>query len=315
MLSLSACDSGKIGADAGAGAASTTNTDAGARRQEPDTGASDESNSDGAVSGTEHGPPATRSHVAEQADMDALIAAAEAAASNATADTASGKPLDPAEAAVAAESERQRTALHLTVLVRDRSSGRPVAGIGVGSGRTDAEGRHEERREMPRPKEKITAYCPSRVFLARGRRIGAAPIVVRDGRADAVIEVDATLCVEPPLRKQRMRLAGLYTWGFETSSFVPCTGMPPEATYYDTPGHFWVDMPRVIDRAIERAASPDDDDLMTGRMVYVEWLGTTTGPGQYGHMGMALYHLDVEALYKVSATPPVSCRPDGFNAF
>lgn len=247
--------------------------------------------------------------------MDELIAAAEAAASNATADTASAEPPDPVEAAEEAELERQRTVLHLTVLVRDHNNGRPVAGIRVGRGRTDEEGRYEERREMPLPKEKITAYCPSRVFLAHGRQIGAAPIVVRDGRADAVIAVDATQCVEPPLRKQRMRLAGLYTWGFEKSSFVPCAGMPPEATYYDMPGHFWVDMPHVINRAIERAASPNDDDLMTGRMVYVEWLGTTTGPGQYGHMGMALYQLDVEALYKVSATPPASCRPDGFNAY
>jgi hypothetical protein len=312
MLSLSACDSGKIDADAGA--ASTADTDGSrASGQEPDARASGGSSSDEAVSGTGHSPAARRNPVAEQAEVDALIAAAEAAAS--AADAASAEPPDPVEAAEEAEWQRQRSALHLTVLVRDRNSGRPVAGIGVGRGRTDEEGRYEERREMPSPKEKITAHCPSRLYLARGRQIGAAPLVEHDGRADAVIEVDATQCVEPPLRRQRLRLAGLYRRAFEISSFVPCAGMPPEAAYYDIPGSYWVDMPLVIDRAIERAVSQGGGDLMMGRTVYVEWLGTTTGPGQYGHMGMALYQLDVEVLYKVSTTPPVSCRPDGYNTF
>jgi hypothetical protein len=310
MLSLSACDSGKTGADAGT--APTTDTDGPrANTQEPDARASGESRSDGAVSGTGPGPAATRNTVAQQAAMDALLAAAEAAASASAADSA--EPHDPAEAAEEAEWERQRTALHLKVLVLDRSSGRPLAGIRVGGGKTDADGRYEERRKMPLPKEKITAYCPSRMFLARGRQIGEAPLVVHDGRADAVIEVDATQCVEPPLRKLRMRLAGVYRWGFENSSFVPCAGMPPEAAYYERPGYYWVDMPPLIHRAIARAASQGDDDRMMGRTAYVEWLGTTTGPGQYGHMGMALYQLDVEALYKVSATSPATCRPDGFD--
>lgn len=246
--------------------------------------------------------------------MDALLAAAEAAASaaDAAADATSAEPADPAETAEEAEWQRRRTALHLAVQVLDQNSGRPVAGIGVGRGRTDEEGRHEELREMPLPEEKITVHCPSRMFLARGRQIGAAPIVVRDGRADAVIKVDATQCVEPPISRQRMRLAGLYTSGFENSSFLPCAGMPPDAAYYDRPGHYWVDMPPAVYHAIAHATSPRDDHGM-GRMVYVEWLGTATGPGQYGHMGMALYQLDVEALYKVSATPPASCRPDGSN--
>jgi hypothetical protein len=309
MLPLSACDSGNIDADASA--ASTTDADGSrARTGEPGARASGESNSDDAVSGTGYGPATTRKDVAEQAEVHALLAAAEAAAS--AADAASTEPPDPLEAAEEAEWERQRTALHLTVLVRDRSSGRPLAGIGVGRGQTDADGRYEERREMPLPKDKITAHCPSRLHYVRGRQIGEAPFTVRSGRADAVIEVDATQCVEPPLRKLRVRLAGLYAWGFENSSFVPCAGMPPEAAYYDIPGRYWVDIPPMIHRAIARAADPEDDHMM-GRRVYVEWLGTATGPGQYGHMGMALYQLDVEALYKVSATPPASCRPDGLD--
>lgn len=166
---------------------------------------------------------------------------------------------------------------------------------------------------MPLPKERITIYCPSRLHFIRGKQIGEAPLVVHDGRADVVIAVDAAQCVEPPLRRERLRLAGIYMQGFERSSFVPCAGMPPEADYYDIPGSYWVDdVPRVIDRAIEQAASRGDGWM--GRTAYVEWLGTTIGPGQFGHMGMSLYRLDVEALYKVSAIPPATCRPKEFES-
>ncbi len=305
MLALSACDSGRLGAGAGA-ATSTVDADVPhGNTPEVDTQTSNGRTEDGEVSGYGR-EAATPDREALQAEVEAAVAAAEAAA-----EAADAEPLDPVEAAKEAEWERQRTALRLTVLVLDRSSGKPAAGIGVGRGRTDADGRYEEQRQMPLPDEKITVHCPSRLHFVRGRKIGEAPFVVRNSRADAVIQIDATQCVEPPLRKQRMRLAGLYSRGFEDSSFVPCTGMPPEARYYDRPGYYWVDMPPVLDRAIARTANPGDSGM--GRMAYVEWLGTTTGPGQYGHMGMASYQLDVEAIYKVSATAPASCRPDGFE--
>lgn len=99
--------------------------------------------------------------------------------------------------------------------------------------------------------------------------------------------------------------------GFENSSFLPCAGMPTEARYYDRPGFYWVDMSPTLHRAVSQAADPDDSGM--GRMVYVDWLATTTGPGRYGHMGVALYEMEVEAIYKVSATAPESCRPDTFE--
>lgn len=309
MLALSACDSGKTGADATTSAADADADGLRGNARKVHTQTPDDGTNDGAVSGYGR-EAATPDREALQAEVEAAVAAAEAAAEAADA-ASSAEPLDPVEAAEEAEWERQRTALRLTVLMLDRSSGRPVAGIGVGRGRTDADGRYEELREMPLPDEKITAHCPSRLRFVRGRKIGEAPFVVHDGRADAVIQADATQCVEPPLRKQRMRLAGLYSRGFENSSFMPCTGMPPEARYYDRPAFYWVDMPPALDRAIARTVNPSDSGM--GRTVYVEWLGTTTGPGTYGHMGMALYQLDVEAIYRVSATAPASCRPEGFE--
>lgn len=306
VLALSACDSGRTGT----GTASAADAD-GPRGDTQDTHAqtSDDSADDSSVSAYGR-DTVTPGGETLQAEVEAAVAAAEAAAEAADAAGAM-EPLDPAEVAEQAEWKRQHTALRLTVRVLDRSSGKPAAGIRVERGQTDAQGRYEALREMPLPNEKISAHCPSRMHFVRGRNIGEAPFVVRNGHADAVIHVDTTQCVEPPLRKQRMRLAGLYSRGFENSSFMPCAGMPPEAQYYDRPGYYWVDMPPALDRAIARAASPGDNG--TGRMVYVEWLTTTTGPGQYGHMGMALYQLDVEAIYKVSAIAPASCRPDGFE--
>lgn len=307
ILALSACDSGKPGADAARSTADADGPRGNARKPHAQT--SDYGANDDTVSG--YGREAvSQDHAASQAAVEAAVAAAEAAAEAADA-ASSAESLDPVEAAKEAEWERRRTALQLTVLVLDRSSDKPAAGIGIGRGKTDAQGRYEELREMPLPNEKIIAHCPSRMNYVRGKRIGEAPFVVRDGRADAVIQVDATQCVEPPFRKQRIRIAGLYSWGFENSSFIPCAGMPPEARYYDRPGFYWVDIPPGLHSAVSRAANPGDSGM--GRVMYVEWLTTTTGPGRYGHMGMALYQMEVEAIYKVSATAPASCSPEGFD--
>lgn len=191
----------------------------------------------------------------------------------------------------------------------------------VGSGTTDAAGRIEMRRPLPRSGERIEVHCPSRQdgfmrsSFMRSKTIGSAPFVIRDGHAEATIEVDASGCVEPSVHSERRRFAGLYDTGFENSTFLPCEGMPAEAAYYDRAGFYWANVPRNIGAALHRAVPATEDDWRRGRRLYVEWLGTSTGPGIYGHMGAALYDLDVEALYKVSATIPASCHPPGLGEF
>lgn len=211
--------------------------------------------------------------------------------------------------------ERERSALLLSVLVREVRTGRPVAGVAVDRGKTDASGRYEGRRPLPRRGEKIEVRCTSRNDFLRGRTLGAAPFVIRDGRADATIDVDPSVCIEPAIRTERRRFAGIYDEGFENSTFLPCEGMPAEATYYDRAGFYWANVPGNIGAALDKAAPGTEDDWHRGRRFYVEWLGTSTGPGVYGHMGMSLYDLDVEALYKVSATVPASCHPPGLVEF
>lgn len=251
------------------------------------------------------------------AAADAAAAAADAAA--AAADAAAGAygsdpPLSDEEKLRMEREERERTALLLSVLVRDRRTGRPVAGALVERGRTDASGRYEERRPMPEPFEKIEVRCPTRLHFAKTRKIGEVPFVIRGGRADATIDVDAGICVEPPERKERRRFSGVYFWGFEQSHFYPCDDLSTYPSYYEYPRGYWADVPRIVYAALERAM-PTTADQWRSRRVYVEWFGTSTGPGNYGHMGGALYELDVEALYKVSANIPATCSPPGMPEF
>ncbi|MBP6748357.1 MAG: hypothetical protein KA144_01855 [Xanthomonadaceae bacterium] len=257
------------------------------------------------------------SNAAADAAAEAAAAAADAAA--AAADAAAGAHgsaslLSDEEKRRLEQEERERTALLLSVLVRDRGTGRPVVGALVERGRTDASGRYEERRPMPEAFEKIVVRCPTRLSFVRTRKIGEAPFVVRGARTDATIDVDASVCVEPTERKLRRRFAGVYFWGFEQSNFYSCDGVSAEASYYEYPRGYWVHAPSIVYSALKRAMPTPQGDW-DSRRVYVEWLGTSTGPGIYGHMGGALYQLDVEALYKVSANIPATCNPPGMPEF
>ena len=247
--------------------------------------------------------------------------AASAAAEGAAREECATRPLDPAEAEERAARERERTALLLSIDVRDLRTGTPVAGLAVGDGHTDARGHHEERRPMPYPGERIEVRCPTRIAEMQGRLLGTSPITVKGGRAHAAFDVDAR-CMEPAPHRIRRRFSGIYASGFEVSNFLPCDGMPAEAAYYTWPHSYWVEMPSAVWDALDRAAPPEFDPapriprFPSGiRKAYVEWLATETGPGLNGHMGNGLYQLDVETLYRVSANPPASCRPQGWETF
>jgi hypothetical protein len=240
----------------------------------------------------------------------AAIAAADAAAE--AADRAAGAD-DPETAAQQAAREREERAVHLIVRVQDRTSGAPVVGAVVRTHfavseppRTDAGGRFEAWGPMPHPNEQISVHCSTRLRSTRGKQLGVSGLDVRDGRAEITFRVDASQCVEPPVRTQRMRMAGTYIGGFESSQFIPCKGMPAEAAYYAYPRGYWVWMPRAIAERVRRAAQTTPDGPTAG-IVYVEWLAKSTGPGSYGHLGAALYELEVEVLERVSPVIPAGC--------
>lgn len=246
------------------------------------------------------------------ATLQAEIAASAANAAAEAADRAAGAD-DPETAAQQAARERKERAVHLIVRVQDRASGAPVAGAvvrthfaGPEPPRTDAGGRFEAWGPVPHPNEQISVHCPSRLRSALGKQLGVSGLGVRNGRAEITFRVDASQCVEPPVRMQRLRMAGTYIGGFESSQFIPCKGMPAEAAYYAYPRGYWVWMPRAIAERVQRAAQATADGPTAG-VVYVEWLAKSTGPGSYGHMGLALYELEVEVLERVSPVIPAGC--------
>jgi len=257
------------------------------------------------------------SRIAQTATMEATDIEDEAARAECRKSSATPSGVEDESAM---ESCR-RTALLLGVDVRDLRTGAPAPGVAVGSGHTDARGHHEERRPMPYPGERIEVRCPARINEMQGRLLGTSLITVNHGVAYAAFDVEAH-CMEPTPHRMRRRFAGLYASGFETSNFLPCEGIPAEAAYYTWPHSYWVEMPSAVRNALDRAAPPELESTpriprfpIGIRKAYVEWLATETGPGLYGHMGNGLYQLDVETLYRVSASPPASCRPPGWEQF
>jgi hypothetical protein len=207
--------------------------------------------------------------------------------------------------------EQERTALGLAVSVRDRATGRPLEGFGIGEmGQdvTDVDGMLKTRRALPAPGERITVHCPSRLRF-KGMQIAEAPFAIRDGIARADFEVDPGVCREPATTRRRGRFAGMYLSEFEQSAFFPCEGLPGADYYARGPHSAWTDLPAML----------QDSFIWQLRMyvadegVYVEWTGTLTGPGPHGHLGADLYNLDVEVVHEVSSTRPAACKAPGFE--
>lgn len=207
--------------------------------------------------------------------------------------------------------DEERTAMGLAVSVRDRATGRPLKGFGIGETGLDVtsvDGMLKTRRPLPRPGERITVHCPSRPGF-KGMRIADAPFAIRDGIARAEFEVDPSVCREPPTVQRRGRFAGMYLSEFEQSAFFPCEGLPGAEYYAWGPHSAWTNLP----------VSLQDSLIWQLRMhiadegVYVEWTGTLTGPGPHGHLGAHLYNLDVETVHEVSSTRPAACKAPGFK--
>ena len=249
-----------------------------------------------------------------KADVDQVLAAAETAASAATTEQNIANANDPRRAAAIADErkwEQEQSALGLKVSVRDRKTGLPLAGFGIGETGlqvTDADGNLKTRRSLPRQGERITVHCPTRLMF-KGRRIVDAPFVIRNGYAEAHFEIDSTSCKEPLTTQLRGRHAGMYLSEFEQSAFFPCVGLSGADAYGWKPHSAWANLPASLeDSFIWRLRMSNADEGM-----YVEWTGTLTGPGNYGHMGMSLYEFDVERLDKLSSTRPSACKAPGLD--
>lgn len=200
--------------------------------------------------------------------------------------------------------------------VLDARTGAPVPGAWVAArwparhGRvlTDAAGRF--RLDLVEPGAiTFDVNCPSRTML--GPRFASVPARADTGRTTtAVVRGDRALCAEPDSGARRVTLRGVYTAGFEESRFVPCETAGPVFAALWGPVHLrhaWV----ALARRPRGGPSWPAPDTTSGRYPrwYVEWRGTLTGPGRFGHMGVASYELTVDTVTVVRAVVPPDCHP------
>lgn len=197
------------------------------------------------------------------------------------------------------------------VLVVDSATGSPVAHAGVqangwtGLAWTDSTGRFR-MTGVPLVTE-LNVRCPTRRRLA-GRVTFRQPLLLPAGAdTQVVVRLDAPSCVEPPVRSEHVELAGHYTFGFESSNFRPCGGLPAAAKFYGTDwGSAWVQFADSVRGRDLRW--PEIEKTEYYPTVFVRWRGTLTGPGAYGHMGVATYGLVVDEILEVRRPLTTDCR-------
>jgi hypothetical protein len=201
------------------------------------------------------------------------------------------------------------------IAVRDRISGAPVAGatianLGYMGRKTGDDGVYTGTALILQPQGTFSIYCRS-VGLGAGELLVEPRYSVLDGRIDVVVDIDAVRCGPPPPQR-RARFAGMYVPEFEGSTFFPCDGLPIASTKrFHTAYPVWAELSDEVERGLiwayvrERISGQGDG-------FYVEWTGTLTGPGNYGHFGMSLYELDVETIHNTSNHQPVSCKAPGY---
>jgi len=137
--------------------------------------------------------------------------------------------------------------------------------------------------------------------------IGGARPVRRD------VSVATTKCDPREEREITRVFNGHFTAGFEESRFVPCPAdrwfVPGDSvgTRLVPRGEAWVAWRSPeVSRAIGAWPSPERTPSGNVRF-FVRWRGTMTGPGHYGHMGIAPFVIQVDSVLEARTPSPADC--------
>lgn len=125
-------------------------------------------------------------------------------------------------------------------------------------------------------------------------------------------------CDPRPVRTMHGRFAGHWSRGFEENVFVPCARsswrIPSDSVSPKVPGRIaaWVtSLPKYKSGQWPAGVSSGSSNGRGGYVSYVEWTGTITGPGHYGHMGVSEWRIDVDSVIAMRAISPRDCSERG----
>jgi hypothetical protein len=154
----------------------------------------------------------------------------------------------------------------------------------------------------------LAVHCPT--IHAGLTQLAFAHVVIADANLQRNWVVPATGCDPRPERHLTRTFRGYYTPGFESSAFVPC---PRDAWFLPSDSldsepymrHAWVTWPPDLLREIQWPDAPRDS--FGNRQYFVEWHGTVTGPGNYGHMGVSVFEFRVDSVRTLRAARRGDC--------
>jgi hypothetical protein len=198
----------------------------------------------------------------------------------------------------------------LTGTVRD-PGGHPVVNVAVriGAGpdvHTDSLGRYAFPA-VPAGSWRIMVLCPSASYWHAQRLAVFAVELQQSSSSTQNATVDRTRCRAAAPDTLRGQFRGHWSVGFEESRFVPCPGTIDSARVRPDSDWIWG---KWADGAEGKwpEPMPAPDSSGYGNRYYVEARALLHGPGDFGHLGVAAYQLEVERLIQVRTPTPDDCR-------
>ena len=162
--------------------------------------------------------------------------------------------------------------------------------------------------DIPTGPRQFKFYCPTkRLGLMLGQPFTTRTIPIAattDSSVDFVLSTAG--CAEPDLREWQGEFSGHYTSGFEESSFEPCRPFPtfPGTAYEGLKPTVWVTFNK---GAADSTIKWPDRGTESYPRFFVRWHAKASGPGSYGHMGAAMYGLNVDRVLEVRRSLPTDC--------
>jgi hypothetical protein len=180
------------------------------------------------------------------------------------------------------------------------------AGLGT-SVKTDTGGAYEFP-SLPTSKQLIRVFCPSASYW-HAQELARFEVTLPQG-ADSVhdLMVDRALCTE---RVDTLRgiFRGHWSVGFEESEFLPCPGTVKVNGWSLRSGWggIWGEWGRTgVSPWPQKMPRPDTSGY--GDRYYIRALGTLHGPGDFGHLGVAAYQLEIDSLLEVRTPSEKDCK-------